>query len=53
MSARKNSMGTAPFYRTSRGMDEALKAGLVATACSVLILAIVFLAIHAAPIGIG
>ena len=35
------------------GMDEAMKAGIGATACSVLILAIVLLAMHTLPISIG
>jgi hypothetical protein len=34
-------------------MGEAVRAGIAATACSVLILAIVFLAIYALPVSIG
>jgi hypothetical protein len=34
-------------------MDEATRAGLGAALCSVLILAIMLLAMHAAPAGIG
>jgi len=41
------------FHRRSRGMDEAMKAGVGATVCSVLILAIVLLATHALPTSVG
>jgi hypothetical protein len=34
-------------------MDEALKAGIGATVCSVCILAIVLVALHGLPVGIG
>jgi hypothetical protein len=41
------------FHRRSRGVDDAMKAGIGATVCSVLILAIVLLATHALPISVG
>ena len=41
------------FRRRSQDMDEAMTAGIAATACSVLILAIVWLAIYALPVSIG
>ena len=41
------------FRRRSRSMDEAMKAGVGATVCSVLILAIVLLATHALPTSVG
>ena len=41
------------FHRRSRGMDEAMKAGVGATVCSVLILAVVLLAMHALPTSVG
>ena len=41
------------FHLRGRGMDEAMKAGVGATACSVLILAIVLLATHALPTSVG
>jgi len=41
------------FHRRSHGMDEAMKAGVGATVCSVLILAIVLLAMHALPTSVG
>ena len=41
------------FHLRGRGMDEAMKAGVGATACSVLILAIVLLAMHALPTSVG
>ena len=41
------------FRRRSQDMDEAMRAGIAATACSVLILAIVWLAMHALPVSIG
>ncbi len=41
------------FHRRSRGMDEAMKAGIGAIVCSVLTLAIVLLAMHTLPTSIG
>jgi len=38
---------------TGADVDEALKAGIGATLCSLLILAIVLLALHALPISVG
>ena len=43
----------AACRRRGHGMDEAMKAGLGATACSVLILALMLLAIHALPGSVG
>jgi hypothetical protein len=34
-------------------MDPAMKAGIVATACSVLILALILLTMHTLPVSIG
>jgi hypothetical protein len=34
-------------------MDQAMKAGIWATVCSVLILAIVLLAMHTVPVNLG
>ena len=39
--------------RRSRGMDEAMKAGIGATVCSVFILAIVLLAMYTLPTSVG
>jgi hypothetical protein len=44
MSEKSHATTAAWFHSRSQGMDEAMKAGIGATACSVLILAIVFLA---------
>ena len=41
------------FHRRGRGMDEAMKAGVGAAVCSVLILAIVLLAMHTLPTSVG
>ena len=41
------------FHRRSRGMNEAMKAGVGATVCSALILAIAFLAMHTLPANLG
>ena len=43
----------ATFHRRSHGIDEAMKAGIGAAACSVLILVIVLLAMYALPISMG
>ena len=53
MSARRRRTNVAPFYHTAHGMDEALKAGLGAAACSLLILSIALLVMHGVPAGIG
>ena len=39
--------------RRNQSMDQAMKAGIGATACSVLILVIVLLAMHTVPLAIG
>ena len=39
--------------RRNRGLDEATKAGIGATVCSMLLLAILFLVMHTLPISIG
>jgi hypothetical protein len=43
----------ASLHRRNHDMDEATKAGIGATVCSVFILAIVFLAMHTLPFSIG
>ena len=53
MSEKSHAMTAAAFLSRSRGMDEAIKAGLGAAACSVLILAVVFLAMHTLPVSFG
>jgi len=51
------SKANARTATSSRGgnhnMDRAMKAGIGATACSVLIVALVLLAMHALPVSIG
>jgi hypothetical protein len=39
--------------RGNHSMDRAMKAGIGATACSVLIVALVLLAMHVLPVSIG
>jgi hypothetical protein len=41
------------FGRRSPRIDEAMKAGIGATICSIIILAVMMLVLHAMPIGIG
>ena len=41
------------FGRRGPRLDEAMKAGIGATICSIIILAIMVLVLHAMPIGIG
>jgi hypothetical protein len=41
------------FRRSGPRLDEAMKAGIGATICSIIILAIMVLVLHAMPIGIG
>ena len=54
MSTKSYATTTAASYlRRSHGMDKAMKAGIGATACSVLIAAIVLLAMHTLPVSIG
>ena len=49
----KNNASTATSLRPRKGMDPAMKAGLGATGCSVLIVALTCLAMHMFPISIG
>ena len=49
-----NATTAASFpHRNQQGMDQVMKAGIGATACSVLILVIVLLAMHTVPLTIG
>jgi hypothetical protein len=41
------------FGRRAPKMDEAMKAGIGATLCSLIILAILFVVLHALPVSIG
>ena len=41
------------FGRRGPRMDEAMKAGIGAAVCSVIILAIMFMVLHALPVRIG
>jgi hypothetical protein len=41
------------FRRRGPRRDEAMKAGIGATICSIIILAVMVLVLHAMPIGIG
>jgi hypothetical protein len=43
----------ASFHRRRHGMDEAMKAGIGAIVCSVLILTIVLLVMQTLPVNIG
>jgi hypothetical protein len=53
MFTRTQEITVASFRRPSQGMDEAMTAGIAATACSVIILAMVWLVMHALPVSIG
>jgi hypothetical protein len=53
MPEKSHATTAASFYRRRHGMDEAMKAGIWATVCSVLILTIVLLAMHTLPVNIG
>jgi len=53
MSSKVNATTAASFRGRNHSMDQAMKAGIGATACSVLILAIVLLAMHTLSVGIG
>ena len=53
MPKKSDATTATSFHRRNHGMDEATKAGIGATICSVLILAIVFLAMHTLPFSIG
>jgi len=49
----KRERGVRQFGRRGPRMDEALKAGIGATVCSVIILAIMFAVLQALPVSIG
>jgi hypothetical protein len=49
----KNKASTATSLRPRKEMDPAMKAGLRATGCSVLIVALTYLAMHMFPMSIG
>jgi hypothetical protein len=53
MPTQSHATTAAPFYRRSHGMGEAMKAGIGVTACSVLLLTIVFVAMHLLPFSGG
>ncbi len=53
MPLKANATNAALFRPRSSSMDTAMKAGIGATICSVLILALVFLAMHTLPVSIG
>jgi hypothetical protein len=53
MPPKANATNAASFRRRNQSMDPAMKAGIGATICSVLILALVFLAMHTLPVSIG
>jgi hypothetical protein len=52
MSTKSNAAAGASFHRCSHGLDDAMQAEIRATACSVLILAIVLLVTHTLPVSI-
>jgi len=49
----KDNASSAASLRPRKGMDPALKVGLRATACSVLIVALTYLVMHIFPISVG
>jgi hypothetical protein len=53
MPSKATTTTAASFRRRNFSMDPAMKAGIGATACSVLIVAIVLLAMQMLPGGIG
>ena len=53
MLEKSHATTAASVHRRSRGMDEAMKTGIGATVCSMLILAIVLLAMHTLPTSVG
>jgi hypothetical protein len=53
MPSKANATSTTSFRRHNDAMDPAMKAGIGAAACSVLIVALVFLAMHMLPVSIG
>jgi phosphomevalonate kinase len=48
-----NATTAASFPRRNQSIDQVMKAGIGATACGVLILVIVLLAMHTVPLTIG
>jgi hypothetical protein len=53
MTLFKRERSVPQFGRRGPRMDEALKAGIGAAVCSVIILAIMFVVLHALPVSIG
>jgi hypothetical protein len=53
MPAKYNASTTVAFRRRKHSIDPAMKAGIGATACSVLIVALTWLAMHMLPVSIG
>jgi hypothetical protein len=49
----KRERSVPQFGRRGPRMDEAMKAGIGAAVCSVIILAIMFVVLHALPVSIG
>jgi len=49
----RRARSVAQFGRRGPRMDEAMKAGIGAALCSVIILAIMFTVLHALPVHIG
>ena len=50
MSSKANPTDASFWRRRNHGMDQAMKAGIAAAACSALILAIVLLVMSAVPV---
>lgn len=50
---KANATTATSSRRGSYSMDRAMKAGIGATACSVLIVALVLLTMHALPVSVG
>jgi hypothetical protein len=53
MPSKANATTAASSRRRNHSMDAAMKAGIVATVCSVLIVALVLLAMHTLPVSVG
>jgi hypothetical protein len=53
MPPKANATNVSLFRRRNSSIDTAMKAGIGAAICSVLILALVFLAMHTLPVSIG
>jgi hypothetical protein len=49
----KRARAVRQFGRRGPRLDEAMKAGIGATVCSIIILAVMMLVLHTMPIGIG